>query len=342
MIDAVGGAPVEAGAPPLPRELQVEVTGSCNLSCQMCLVAYRDRLGRSASMSLATFITLLDDLPDLERITLQGLGEPLLAPELTAMITEAVGRGISVGFNTNATRLTPDWSRRLIQAGLSWLHVSIDGSTPATFSAIRVGAQLDVVVANLRALVAARSDAGVAEPRIQLNTVVMRRNIAELEDLVRLAADIGVDRMWVQGLSHDFADVADDEGFLAIRRWTDRQRLPSGDDRLGRRLDRARLLAAELGLDLRLPPLDQDQDGGRRDDEPGCDWPWRSAYVAYDGAVQPCCMLMGRDRGRLGSVAEQPLSQLWSSPGYRQLRADLLGPDAPSICRGCSAYKRTF
>lgn len=339
MMDAVG-APVEAGAPPLPRELQVEVTGSCNLSCQMCLVAYRDRLGRSASMSLATFVALLDDLPQLERITLQGLGEPLLAPDLTAMIAEAVRRGISVGFNTNATRLTPEWSRRVIDAGLSWLHVSIDGATEATFSSIRVGAMLGVVVANLRSLVAARSDAGVAEPRIQLNTVLMRRNIAELEDLVRLAADIGVDRMWVQSLSHDFADVADDEGFLAIRRWTDTERLRAGDDELGHRLERARLLAGDLGLDLRLPPLDQDL--GRRGDEPGCDWPWRSAYVAYDGAVQPCCMLMGRDRGRLGSVVEQPLSQLWSDPGYQQLRADLLGPDAPSICRGCSAYKRTF
>ena len=33
--------------PPLPRTLQVEVTGSCNLKCRMCLVRYRPVLGRT-------------------------------------------------------------------------------------------------------------------------------------------------------------------------------------------------------------------------------------------------------------------------------------------------------
>lgn len=333
-------APAPAGAPPLPRELQVEVTGSCNLSCRMCLVAYRDRLSRRASMSLDTFTALLDDLPDLERVTLQGLGEPLLAPDLLAMIAAAVERGIVVGFNTNATLLTPEWSRRLVDAGLGWLHVSVDGATGATFGDIRVGAHLDAVVANLRALVAARAEAGATTPRLQLNTVLMRRNLDELEDLVRLTADIGVDRLWVQNLSHDFADVGGDADFAAIRRWTEAQQLPAGDPDVARTLERARRVADALDLELRLPQLEGPL--ARRPGEAGCDWPWRSAYVGYDGTVQPCCMLMGRERGRLGSVAERPLSQIWSSSGYQELRTQLLEPEAPSICRGCSAYKGRF
>lgn len=80
-------------------------------------------------MCLSLFERLLDDLPGLERVTLQGLGEPLLAPDLVAMVSSASARGIVVGFNTNATLLTRAKAAQLIDAGLGWLHVSIDGAT---------------------------------------------------------------------------------------------------------------------------------------------------------------------------------------------------------------------
>jgi MoaA/NifB/PqqE/SkfB family radical SAM enzyme len=34
--------------PPLPSELQIEVTGACNLACRMCLLRYRPKLGRKS------------------------------------------------------------------------------------------------------------------------------------------------------------------------------------------------------------------------------------------------------------------------------------------------------
>lgn len=332
-------APEDALTPPPPTELQIEVTGSCNLSCQMCLVAYRPKLGRSASFSLASVRRVLDDLPSVRRLTLQGLGEPLLAPDLEAIIAEAVRRGIEVGFNSNGTLLTRERSDRLIAAGLNWLHVSIDGARPETFAEIRRGGQLDKVVANLRALVTARADAERAHPWIQMNTVLMRANHREVDALVRLAADIGVDRLWIQGLSHEFTDVAGDPAFIEIGRWTDRQLLRP--DEVERMLGEAAALARRLGLDLRLPAAGS-SDGGRRPGERGCDWPWRSAYVSHDGGVQPCCMLMGRHRGRVGNVHEQPLSELWRQPDYVELRAGLLGDDPPAICQGCSVYRHRF
>ena len=325
--------------PQPPRALQVEVTGSCNLSCQMCLVAYRPRLGRSASFSLASLRVLLDDLPSVQELTLQGLGEPLLCTHLEELVAEAVARGIRVGFNTNATLLTPQRSEALIAAGLTWLHVSVDGASPATFRSIRHGAELAVVLGNLRGLVEARRRAGTDEPRIQLNTVLMRSNVDELDDLVRLAADVGVDRLWVQGLSHDFTDVADDGAFVEIRRWTDGQQLAPAV--LAPALARAQDLARQLGLDLRVPETAEEA-APRQQGEPACDWPWRSAYVGYDGTVQPCCMLMGRDRGRIGNVGVTPLSQLWTSEAYRELRQQLTTDEAPAICSGCSAYRHRF
>ena len=260
--------------PAPPTELQIEVTGSCNLSCQMCLVAYRPKLGRSASLSLDQVRQLLDDLPSVRQLTLQGLGEPLMAPDLDAIIAEVVGRGIRVGFNTNGMLLTRERSERLVAAGLDWLHVSVDGARSETFAAIRRGGDLERVVTNLRGLVRARRDAGRANPWIQLNTVLMRANQGELPSLVRLAADIGVDRLWVQGLSHEFNDVSGDSAYVEIRGFTQRQMLASEEVDLA--TSQAAELARAVGLDLRLPDS-PDRVNGRPAGEPGCDWPWRSA-----------------------------------------------------------------
>jgi radical SAM protein with 4Fe4S-binding SPASM domain len=328
---------LDTDQPALPTELQVEVTGSCNLSCRMCLVAYRPRLGRSAHLTTATLRALLDDLPSVRRLTLQGLGEPLLVPHLEEMVAEAASRGILVGLNSNATLLSEPRARALIGAGLDWLHVSVDAADAATFEYIRVGARLDEVTANLRRLVQVRAELGADRPRIQMNTVLMRRNAAELDDLVRLAAGVGVDRLWVQRLSHDFSDVAGEETFVEIRRWTASQLL---DDEATPLLEQARALAAELGLDLRLPGGGPDP--ARGPDDVACDWPWRSAYVGHDGTVQPCCMVMGQDRAKLGNVRDTPLSALWHGPEYRQLRQGLRSDAPPAICAGCSLYRRRF
>jgi radical SAM protein with 4Fe4S-binding SPASM domain len=324
----------------LPTALQVEVTGACNLSCQMCLVSYRPRLGRSAHLSLSSLRSLLDDLPSLREVTLQGLGEPLLVRDLEAMVREASSRGIRVGLNTNGTLLTAAKSRALIAAGLDWLHVSVDGACQETFAAIRVGGHLDTVLNHLRQLLLVRAELGVDRPRVQMNTVVMRRNASELDALVDLAADVGVDRLWIQGLSHDFADVDGDETFVAIRGWTAQQQLE--DEQLDALLADAARRARDLGLDLRLPDAPNTRPP-RAAGEPGCDWPWRSAYVGYDGTVQPCCMVMGHERGVLGNIHEQPLSSIWRSAEYESLRDGLRSEhDPPEICRGCAVYRHRF
>jgi radical SAM protein with 4Fe4S-binding SPASM domain len=324
--------------PPLPTRLQVEVTGACNLRCRMCLVAYRPPLAiRGASMTLARLKTLLDELPRLEELTLQGLGEPLLAPDVFAMVEEGKRRGLRVGFNTNATRLTAARALRLVTLGLDWLHVSIDGASQETFSSVRVGGHLEEVADNLRGLVRCRREHGSRLPHIQLNTVLMRRNQHELLPLVRLAAAIGVDRMWVQRLSHDFDDVRDEPEYGAIRAFTDDEML--NDDEVAVAVQGSAALAHDLGLDLRLPSLPADD---QAKPVPRCDWPWSSAYVTNRGRVQPCCMVMGSDRATLGDLRSQAFPDIWHGPAYEAFRTDLLSDEPPDVCAGCAVYHGRF
>jgi radical SAM protein with 4Fe4S-binding SPASM domain len=342
-------APAEV-VPELPSELQVEVAGACNLRCRMCLVRYAPAVGRKeGALSYEQFIALVDSLPRVEKITLQGLGEPLLSPHLVDMVRCVSARDGRVGFNSNGVLLDAATARALMAAGLSWLHVSLDGATAATYEDVRHGpgltprpGQFERVVANLRRLVALRQAAASATPRIEIVFVAMRRNVAELPALCELAADIGVDELWVQNLSHDFGDTSPESRYGALQRYVAQESLFGSGEELGQAMfETAAARAAELGLKLRLPRL-HERPGGRREGEPGCTWPWESAYVTHRGEVQPCCMVMGSERATLGNLHEAPFAAIWRDGPYRRFREGLISGDPPEVCQGCSLYRGLF
>jgi radical SAM protein with 4Fe4S-binding SPASM domain len=334
-------------APALPRHVQLEVTGACNLRCRMCLVRYAPAVSRKeGALSFEDYLAVVDALPQLERVTLQGLGEPLLSPHLEAMIEHAVARGARVGFNSNGVLLDRERAERLVDAGLSWLHVSLDGATAATYEDVRHGTalaprpgQFDRVVANLRGLVELRRERGLDRPRILLVFVAMRRNVDELEQLVELGGDIHVDEVWVQNLSHDFSDTGGPGAYAAMRDYVVDEGLLAGAEPPA--FARARAAAGRRGVRLRLP-TGGDAAPPRDDDAPGCTWPWDGAYVTHRGVVQPCCMVMGSDRATMGSLRDAPFETIWAGQVYREFRERLMGDDPPGVCRGCSEYRGRF
>src|SRR4051812_28701653 len=334
-------------APPLPQHLQVEVSGACNLRCRMCLVRYAPAVGRrEGALAYEDFLALVDSVPQLKRLTLQGLGEPLLSPHLLEMIRHAARRGVHVGFNTNGVLLSRAVAKALVAAGTSHVHVSLDGASAATYEDVRHGTghaprpgQFERVVANLRGLLAARGEA--RRPRVVLVFVAMRRNVEELEPLVDLAADLGVDELWVQNLSHVFSDTDPAGAYDAIRHYAEAEALfgdPETAAYAGDVFARAGVRAREHGLTPRLPRLRASAGGvvaggggGRAGDGPklglpglgetaggSCSWPWEGAYVTHRGDVQPCCMVMGSDRATLGRLGERPFTAIWHGDAYRR------------------------
>jgi radical SAM protein with 4Fe4S-binding SPASM domain len=94
-------------------------------------------------------------------------------------------------------------------------------------------------------------------------------------------------------------------------------------------------------VSLRLPEVEA-RAAARAPGQPGCDWPWRSAYVTHDAAVQPCCMIMGSDRGVLGNLEQDGFAAIWHGDAYRAFRDRLVGEEPPDVCRGCSMYRGVF
>jgi radical SAM protein with 4Fe4S-binding SPASM domain len=329
-------------APGLPRALQIEVTGACNLRCRMCLVRYREPLDRGrASLGFARFKALVDALPELETVTLQGLGEPLMAPDLFRMLEYGATRGLRMGFNTNATLLTRATAERLLDARVEWLHVSLDGATAQTYESIRERSSFPKVARNVRGLVELMRARGADRPRLSLVFVAMRRNLGELPAVVRLASEWGIPTLRVQNLSHSFSDTDPAGDYREIREFAEAEALwqaPSAVD--ASIFDEARAVAAALGVTLRLPERDADAappPAGR-----GCDWPWNSSYVRHDGQVQPCCMVMGADRAILGDLSVDDFPTVWRGERYEAFRAALQTDRPPAVCGGCSMYRGVF
>src|SRR5262249_37229567 len=136
-------------AVPLPTFLQVEPVGQCNLRCQMCPIQFRTDgppHGPPAFMEFETFMRLIDGLPDLEELQLQGLGEPMMPPRFFDMIAHAARRGVRVGTNSNLTLLNPQRAERCVTSGLGELNVSLDGASAETYERIRVRAHFDRVL----------------------------------------------------------------------------------------------------------------------------------------------------------------------------------------------------
>jgi MoaA/NifB/PqqE/SkfB family radical SAM enzyme len=270
--------------PPLPEKLQVEVTAACNLRCRMCIVRYRPPYSRSASMSFEQFRPLLDALPTVRELALQGIGEPLMAPDLYNMIAYASARGIHVEFNSNATLLTRWAGERLIDAGLGALHISLDGATPETYEFVRDQSRFALVERNISGFVELLRERGMDRPALSLVMVVMRRNLHELSAIVEQAVRWGIPEVFVQNLSHDFSDVPR-EAYESIAAYVQEQSvLTLPHEEVDEVYAHARETAAREGVTLRLPRVEERPEPVQFAGEPvGCDWPFRGGYALLHG-----------------------------------------------------------
>ena len=97
----------------LPVCVYLETTNRCNLLCTTCPRTYAE-LEPPADMSWKLFVSIVDQIPNLQRAVLHGVGEPMLVRNLPRMVPYLKDRGTYVLFNTNGTLLNERNGRALI------------------------------------------------------------------------------------------------------------------------------------------------------------------------------------------------------------------------------------
>lgn len=132
----------------LPLELVIEVTNQCNLACIMCT---RQKMIRKVGfMEMALYRKIIDEVCSyMELVYLHGLGEPLFHPKIFEMVEYAKSKKLSVGLSTNATLLTKEKAKKIINSGLDYLIIALDAATAKTYEKVRGGKNFNQVVANV-------------------------------------------------------------------------------------------------------------------------------------------------------------------------------------------------
>jgi MoaA/NifB/PqqE/SkfB family radical SAM enzyme len=321
-----------ADAPPVC--LYLEVTNRCNLLCETCPRTFED-LEPPADMSWELFASIVDQVPDIARVVLHGVGEPMLVRNLARMIRYLKERGTYVLFNTNGTLLNARKHRELIETGLDELRVSLDAADAKTFLAVRGKNFFDRIVRNVQSFTALQEEIGAARPRVSLWLTGLKETIDQLPAFVRLAAKMRVGEVYLQRLVYDEAGfgLARPESSLFEQVREREAQAVAEAERLGRelgvRLDASG--ATEPGLSLLRQEEKQPWSACRR--------PWSLMYFTAHGRALPCCIApfsaRGYDSYTLGDATQSTLREIWNAPAYRNFRTALLSETPPRPCANC-------
>lgn len=242
-----------------PRRMEFALSNTCNLQCIQCngdrSSAIRAQREHRPPMPIpygdAFFEELRDFLPHLEDATFAG-GEPFLARETRRVMDMLIELDSppKVDVVTNAT-VWDDRVEAYLRALRMDVTLSIDGATPETIEAVRVGADYDEVWANCdRFIETVRSYGGT----VSFNYCFMPQNWHELGDLLLRAdgLDVSVDVLPVTfPVRFNVLNMAEDDLRAAVHE------MEAQDARIGARLGRnsavweAKVALLRRHLDLR-------------------------------------------------------------------------------------------
>ncbi|HSV97319.1 MAG TPA: radical SAM protein [Spirochaetota bacterium] len=168
-----------------------ELTKRCNLRCAHCRAEADDSLF-SGELDTASALGVVDEIAAFASpiLVLTG-GEPLYRADLFEIARYAGAKGLRTALATNGTLIDGRVARAIREAGFGRASISIDGSSAASHDGFRgIPGSFDLALAGARLL----REEGV---EFQLNTTITRRNVDEIEDVLRLTEERGAKALHV-------------------------------------------------------------------------------------------------------------------------------------------------
>ena len=299
-----------------PRRLVFELTNACNLNCVMC--------GRNAAdfkptvFDMDVFRSFEPLMDTVEEVTLMGWGEPTIHPYFNEMLEIINRHSARKYFCSNGMNLKKIRDA-IFDYKVDVFAVSLDGATDETNSRIRRGSKIDVITKDLKDIVRIKKERGLKYPWINFVFCAMKSNIHELPDLVRLAAEIGLDEVKVVYLTVFENDLM-------------HETLWGCEEEVREVFEEAMRIGDELGIALKLPHyVGEDVAGDKLHKD--CFVSWRDFFLGSDGYVRPC---MSTPVKLFEYDKDKDFMEMWNSKEYQKYRRivnDQAAMDGP--CRRC-------
>jgi radical SAM protein with 4Fe4S-binding SPASM domain len=172
-----------------PRLIFWEVTKGCNLRCIHCR-ATATELSSPNDLPTTKALNLIEQVSQhaLPILVLSG-GEPLFRRDIFDLARYATERGLRVALATNGTTVTMEVARKIVEAGVRRVSISLDGADAATHDAFRgIAGAFDAALIGFRNL-------KVLGMSLQINMTIARHNAHQLPAVLELARSIGADAL---------------------------------------------------------------------------------------------------------------------------------------------------
>ena len=347
-----------------PNYIQLEHTNKCNASCIMCNHSYLgNRECTSINESVIEIIKPI--LPYCSVLMINGDGEPFLTDGIDRLLNLYSHYEIRIGTNTNLCALSEDMIKGCFRL-FSFVNVSCDGARKETFENIRCGLNFNRFLSNLDLI-----NEYAPEVKKNMDVVIMRQNVEEAVELVRLAykyqfKEIRFHRM---GVNPCIGNQADSDALFSryAYKWMLLAReegkkvgisvtIPNFnmvDDTANIELEEAyvksfswsevdsRLKEARekyVHLDLKNSYLIQninihDIVNSTFNIGKPCRWAIERIYIDTQGNLSTCCYNVMKKMGNLFEV--DSFDELWNGTMYKEFRMFMGKGILPEWCRTC-------
>ncbi len=292
----------------IPEEIMIETTNSCNLRCPVCPTHFAMRRERGF-MDFGLYKSIIDEFKKGDkkpRIVMIFAGEPLLHPKVDEFIAYASKNGHKTFISTNATLLSRDLAKRLITAGLTSIHLCLDGFSKETHEAYRRGSDFEKVKKNIEDFISVKKELKNKNPYIVIQTLLTSFSENEKNKIIEWAENIGADAINFKTLSmgsHTTEQMKAKYNYLLPQKKEYRRKTSDIDKTL-------------------------------------CSWPLKNVVVFWNGDLGLCCVDFDHEI-KLKNIREKGFLNTLFSDGVAQKRK--LGFQKKfDLCKKCSIGNADF
>lgn len=346
-----------------PLTLVMDLTERCNLRCVMCYFSTVDRirfapfdrqLSDNGNMPTEVFEQIAADLfPRAHKVALGCAAEPMVHPKFAELVKIAGRYKVpELWFPTNLLALTEAKAQAIVEAGVSTVAISMDGTDQETYEKIRVGGKWPLFKARLEMLNKARQG---SRTKIRFIFTWMKSNQHDLRNLPAFAAEHGATDLDVRFVSPTVGVDNTPELLGDLdRQWLDRELAMVAEDAVRRGLKLAYYPEFQTPDDLRRHPLIRLRRAFwrvraglyrreyfqylRHKRQDGCAYPGRTYVIRPNGAVSPCIFWEGDPMGLLpgeGGIAA-------IDARIEELRQGLRCGNPEGTCKTCTMRRDAF
>jgi radical SAM protein with 4Fe4S-binding SPASM domain len=306
----------------LPTKLILEITNTCNLDCPMCRVG-RYGVNLSRVMSLKTLKHVINQIPTLKSIRLNGLGESTVIPNFIEYIDLIESNNINVELITNGTGKINDYKKIIKNNGI--IIFSMDAVEEKLFETLRKPARLDDFIAIIEDLSSYSREINKSDCLFLLFTL-QSSNISELSKVVKLAKKTGINNIIVNVVK------LENNTFLS-----------SKFEQIKIEFKKALKISEQENISLMLPShidnKDVEIDKSLKTSSEYCNMPWEETVIRWNGDVQICNMF---NPYTTGNIFLNEFKDIWNNAFSNLFREQINTECKHPYCDGCVYIKNAY